>query len=103
MWTILGIAMLVALCVIIAAFIKMVCEESIILGLALAVVLYGFLFAIVYSVCEEAKSPTFTLGKADWVCTRSHTVTTTTYIMTGKVLVPTTSSHNECDQYQRVQ
>jgi len=63
----------------------------------------GCLFAYVpWALISEAQSPDLaTLKKSEWVCAQSHPVTTTTYIMTGKVLVPVTNTHQECDQYNR--
>lgn len=54
---------------------------------------------LIYGAIKSNESPTFELRKDRWRCTASHPVTTTTYVMVGKVLMPISSTHNECDQW----
>lgn len=64
-----------------------------------------FAVSAVLAVCmvfiSTSQKPTFTLIKEEWVCNRSHNETTTTMIMSGKVLVPIISTHSVCDNYSR--
>lgn len=56
-----------------------------------------------WSFIAYEQSPTLaTLKKSEWVCTAEHPETTTTYIQSGKVMVPMTSTHMVCDQYGRI-
>lgn len=41
------------------------------------------------------------LLKSDWQCTAAHQETSTTYVSSGKVLTPITSTSTVCDQYGR--
>jgi NADH:ubiquinone oxidoreductase subunit H len=59
--------------------------------LGLVVVLGGFSFYKSYN------SPTFSLIKSEWTCTKSHLVTT--HVLINKVLMPQIRS--ECDQWSR--
>ena len=45
--------------------------------------------------------PTFTLSRADWTCVKSHQVESTAYVKSGSVMVPITSTSEECDNYVR--
>ena len=66
-----------------------------------------FLFIILpflfYGLYLESKSPTFTLKKDEWTITHSHTEPVTTYIMSGKVMIPITTWKEIPDQYNRVE
>ena len=42
------------------------------------------------------------LKKNEWVCSASHTETTTTYIKSGSVMVPITNHIQVCDQYNKI-
>lgn len=42
-----------------------------------------------------------TLQKSEWVCAASHTSTSTSYVMVGRVATPVTSESQVCDQYVR--
>lgn len=44
-------------------------------------------------------SPTILLQKSDWQVTHTRSVTITTYVMVGKVMVPTVSVEEIPDQY----
>lgn len=65
------------------------------------VVLVALLIFIPYALYTESKKPGFELKKDEWHCEQSHTVTTTTFIMSGKTMVPIISSHQECTQWNR--
>lgn len=50
----------------------------------------------------QEKSPDLvTLKKNEWFCSQQHSEVTTSMIMTGKVMVPVTTTHEVCDQYNR--
>lgn len=76
-------------------------------GLGAAVLLIGFplgcLIAVLpVALIEESQSPDLaTLKKNEWVCSASHSVSTTTYVKSGSVMVPVTSRHQECDVYSK--
>lgn len=56
---------------------------------------------LIYGCIQESKRPTFELKKGDWECTDTRTVTSTYYINVNNVMVPQTSSHEECIQWSR--
>ena len=76
-------------------------------GLAVAIGLMawpiGCLLAVLpWAFISEAQSSDLaTLKKNEWFCSQSHPVTTTTYVKSGSVMVPVTSTHQVCDQYNR--
>lgn len=53
----------------------------------------------IYAWYKADQAPTFALRKDRWQCTAAHTETSTTYIMVGKVLVPSTRTSSVCDQW----
>lgn len=71
-----------------------------VLGLALPIiVLIGLL---PWAYIEYDKSPDLaTLKKAEWWCSVEHPETTTTYVQSGKVMVPVTTTTMVCDQYNK--
>jgi hypothetical protein len=69
-------------------------------GLPVAVVCGALPWVI---AADEAGPDLATLTKDEWRCTAQHTRTSTSYIMSGKVLVPVTSTHEVCDQYGRTE
>jgi len=42
-----------------------------------------------------------TLLKSEWQCSGGHNETSTSFVQSGKVMVPITSTHFVCDQYNR--
>lgn len=66
-----------------------------ILTITVPVMLIGVGILIYISVTAE----TFALRKDQWVCTKSHEETYTTYININKVMVPQTSTSDVCDQW----
>lgn len=52
-----------------------------------------------YGLYRSSQSPTFSLRKDEWACTRSEPRTTTTYVMSGKVMVPITTTTRHCTQW----
>jgi membrane protein YdbS with pleckstrin-like domain len=74
--------------------------EKVLLGL---MGLGGLLLVFcLYMLVSCALSPSFSLTKSEWRCTASHMETHTTWMLSGKVLVPITSIDTVCDVYQRV-
>jgi hypothetical protein len=65
-------------------------------GLPVLVLLAGLPFAF---IVHETGPVLVTLLKSEWHCSASHQETTTTYIQVGKVMVPSTTTHDVCDQY----
>lgn len=68
----------------------------------LIIFIVGFFFGIPYcliSAYREAKKPTFELIKADWSCTKEYEYITTSMVMSGKVMVPITTTHHDCIQW----
>lgn len=55
--------------------------------------------AAIYAGYSGERSPKIELNKNEWTCTHNHQVTTTTYVLAGKVLVPITETSNICDNY----
>jgi hypothetical protein len=63
---------------------------------ALALCLVGMIGAMV----AESRRPGFELKKADWVCTQSHSETSTTLVSSGNGQVtPIISTYTVCDQW----
>jgi hypothetical protein len=55
-------------------------------------------------IWQDAAAETFELRRDQWSCTSSHAVTSTTYILIGKILAPTTNTQPPvCDQWTRHQ
>ena len=57
--------------------------------------------AVAIDAWERMKSPTFTLRKSEWVCMQNQRIPTTTYVMSNNVMLPITSYHDECHQWNR--
>jgi hypothetical protein len=75
-------------------------------GLAAAMLLIGFPICVLlgclpWAFYAEEQDPKLHLNKTHWSCTASHNQTTTTYVMSGKIMVPITSTQRVCDQYSR--
>lgn len=51
------------------------------------------------AACEQG--PTIEIPRNEFECTKSHKQRVTTYMLSGKVMIPVTSYHNVCDQYTR--
>ena len=73
---------------------------------AIIMVLFGmtalaFVLLLVLGAVEEAKSPVFTLHKNEWVCSMEHTQVNTTFMLSGKTMIPLTTSVTICDRYDR--
>lgn len=54
-----------------------------------------------YAIYASSNSETFTLKKSEWQCIATEPRTVTTYIQSGKILVPITTTYDECTQYKR--
>lgn len=67
--------------------------------IGITVFVVGAIGALIYYGYQDSHSPTISLKKSEWTCTHSHRVTTTTYVMSGKVIVPITTTDNICDNY----
>lgn len=59
------------------------------------------IIALPFVFYYDSKSPTFSLKKDEWGCTKDQTYTTTTMIMIGKVMVPQVNTNTECVQWSR--
>jgi hypothetical protein len=65
----------------------------------LVLLLYVGLPYAFYSCYQKSKEITFSLGKDDWDCTKHNVFTTTTSVMSGKIMVPIVQLHDECIQW----
>lgn len=54
-----------------------------------------------YIVWKPLQSPTFSLHKSEWVCTDMQTAPFTTYMLSGKVMIPITTYKHECYQWSK--
>ena len=63
----------------------------------------GCLLAFVpWMLYAQETSPNLAvLKKNEWVCSASHSETTTTYVKSGSVMVPIVSHTQVCDQYNK--
>ena len=57
-------------------------------------------FAI-YGWYQDSKSPTMALKKSEWACTQLQTIPITTYVQSGKVMIPITTYTKQCNQWNR--
>lgn len=74
--------------------------------MAWAVLLVGFPLSCVLGVLpwaafEDSRDPHISLNKTEWFCTQDHIVPVTTYVKSGSVMVPITSHHRVCTQYNK--
>ena len=79
-------------------------DDNLICFLVLSIGLpLGCLLGILpWALIAENRSPDLaTLKKNEWVCSASHVESSTTYVMSGKIMVPITSNDTVCDQYNR--
>lgn len=53
------------------------------------------------TVIFKSLSPTLTLSKAEWVCTKEDLVPYVTFISAGKVMIPIAHTRERCDQWSR--
>lgn len=67
---------------------------------AITVAFFVWIGVLIY---KDMRAETFALRKDSWACSMSHTETTTTYIQSGKTLVPMFSTSTVCDQWSRKQ
>lgn len=67
-------------------------------GMLLIVGIVIFFVVVAYI---SAQSPSFELRKDQWSCTATVVVPTTIYVESGKVLMPVTTTHNECTNWKR--
>lgn len=52
-----------------------------------------------YYFLMESKRPEFSLKKDDWSCSRVHEYTSTTMVVSGKIMVPQMITHHDCEQW----
>lgn len=74
------------------------------MAVGLMVLCVGMLLGLpvlIYCAIKSDNSPTISLRKADWACTQSQTIPITTYVMSGKVMVPITTYMHQCQQWNR--
>lgn len=57
-------------------------------------VLVGFAYGLYDAVFND--HPSFSLQKKDWICYEYKSYTTTMLVPVGKVMVPQTTTHNDC-------
>ena len=56
---------------------------------------------VLYGVITKSQSPVIQLTKTEWQCTGTKSESSTVYVQSGKVLVPVTTYHDVCVEYQR--
>jgi hypothetical protein len=61
----------------------------------------GFGYAIFGAIGDRDSPILAELHKGEWACTSAHIQVITTYVSTGKVMVPVVSSYKVCDAYAR--
>jgi hypothetical protein len=64
--------------------------------------LFLFLLTIGVAGVVETQQPSITIQKADWNCTQAVKRSSTTYVQTGQVMNPITTTYDDCVQYTRV-
>lgn len=88
------------------ALTRMAAEDFGFIGGGICAALVGPLAALLAAapfalIAHESGPKLATLLQSDWQCTAAHQETTTSYVQTGKVMVPVTSTSNVCDSYGR--
>lgn len=68
----------------------------------LGTIIISFILVAVFAFMIDSKSPTISLKKNEFECTESHKHTSTTFVMSGKVMIPITSIIDICDNYHRI-
>ena len=73
------------------------------LVLIFILVMFGLLICLGVSEFQDWRNPppTFELKNSEWRCTNVHKYTTTTYVMSGKVMVPLNTHHADCLQWTK--
>jgi hypothetical protein len=61
--------------------------------LVVALILFGC------KACVDSRAEHFSLRKDGWICTKAHQVSSTTYVMVDKVMIPIESASTVCDQW----
>lgn len=72
------------------------------LKIDITIVFLSLILCPVLYFITDSKESSFSLEKKDWVCTESHKYLTTQMMLVGKVMVPMTTTHTMCDNYQRI-
>lgn len=73
-----------------------------IIGALIAIPIWVFFGLTPMALIHHEEGPQLaTLLKSDWHCASSHQETNTTYVQSGKVMVPITSTTDVCDVYGR--
>jgi hypothetical protein len=57
---------------------------------------------LIVGTIVESEQPTITIKKADWNCTQAVKRSSTTYVQTGQVMNPITTTYDDCVQYTRI-
>ena len=71
-------------------------------GITISVVFITLLVAILVAAgIASTNSPTITLTKSAWTCTKTAEKDVTTYVKTGSVMTPVTSTVQDCIQYEK--
>lgn len=80
-------------------FEKVMWPLCVILAVTAMLLLLVGLPIMLYAAYQDSKSPTFSLRKDRWECTESEQRTHTTFVMSGKVMIPITTTENHCLQW----
>lgn len=56
---------------------------------------------LIYGEYREFQQPDFRLLKNEWTCAASESRSHTTFVMSGKVLVPVNTVYSDCIKYER--
>lgn len=77
--------------------------EKVLIGVlvTLTVSVIGIIGWMFYEIRASNNSPTFELRKDQWNCVETRTVTYTTHVLVGKVMVPQYHTSLECINYVR--
>ncbi len=77
-------------------------------GDRMAVVFVGFVLGVigvvvglVYLMYADSQSPEIVLRKSEWQCTGTRKESVTIYVQVGKVMVPQTTYHDVCVEYNK--
>jgi hypothetical protein len=85
-------------------FLRDMCETAIgrVFGACIGVPIWAVLGLGPVALVQHESGPVLaTLLKSEWRCTASHAETTTSFVKSGDVMVPITSTTNVCDAYGR--
>lgn len=83
------------------AIMDYIADRMAVVFVGFALLCVGIIGLVFYAGVSESRSPILTLKKSEWECTGTRSESITTYVQSGKVMVPLTTYHDVCVEYQK--